>query len=386
MGPPTSRPWSFYEMAKWVLRRFLGQRRFSDLREWLGAPRLSHGAPERSGQETWEKQTFDLAARLKGYVTESLARRRALEKELARMRYPELYKAELDVIVEIFQAERAAPSSADSASVIITNFNYGRYVQQALESVIAQTHGSVELVVVDSASTDSSPETLREMLGKVSTTPWRLARLKHNVGPAAARNVGVRLARCEFVFILDADNHLLSTCVENHVRAALQGNADAAYGIIRTFGAAPRLLSDRPLSTERLAQGPYIDAMALFRRSALLQIGLYSTEPALDGWEDYELWVRFAALGRTVAFIPEVLSHYRSHEHSLISVASLDTRGAWTYLFDNYPGIFGTLSADDKMKEAERRARLATLASLRTSKHQSDAEAECKCRDGFKEL
>src|SRR5438876_3714927 len=125
MGPPTSRPWSFYEIAKWALRRILGQRRCSDLREWLGAPRLSHGAPEGSGQETWEKQTLDLAARLKGYVTESLARRRALEKELARMRYPELYKAELDVIAEIFQAERAAPSSADSASVIITNFNYG---------------------------------------------------------------------------------------------------------------------------------------------------------------------------------------------------------------------------------------------------------------------
>jgi glycosyltransferase involved in cell wall biosynthesis len=214
----------------------------------------------------------------------------------------------------------------------------------------------------------------------VSSVPWQLVRLKHNIGLPAARNLGIRLARGEFIFMLDADNHLLPQCIESHLREAEASKADATYGMIRTFGSVSTLLSDGQFSAERLAEGPYIDAMAMFRRSVLLDLGLYATDSALYGWEDYELWVRLAARERRVAFIPAVLSHYRFHQQNMISIASLDTRAAWTYLFASYPEIFGKMSADEKDREVERRAWWIAESGKATLRPEGP-EVGCGCGD-----
>ena len=329
--------------------------------------------------ETADEGDQELKARFKRYVLESLAQRRALELELAGLRYPELYDREIGVVAAVSRAGDVPTSWPSSASVVITNFNYGRYVAGTLESVLDQTHNRLEIVVVDDNSTDHSADVLTRVLEQVTSVPWQLAKLKHNVGLPTARNTGVRLARGEFVFVLDADNHLLSPCVEAHIKAAQKETADAAYGMIRTFGGATRVLSDAPFSAERLARGPYIDAMALFRRSALLEMGMYSTEAELYGWEDYELWLRLAAHKRRVAFIPSELSHYRVHGQNMISVASMDTRGAWTYLFEKYPTLFGDLSPAVREAETERRARFAASTVRLASRSRSDLEVPCGC-------
>jgi glycosyltransferase involved in cell wall biosynthesis len=341
----------------------------------------SPSGPRGQAREKERVRGLELKARFKSYVIESLARRRALERELAELRYPEHHQRELGVVAELAE-NRAAPSIwsvPGAVSVIITNFNYGRYVGHAIDSVRRQTHDRVELVVVDDASSDSSPDQLERMLAPASPMPWQLVRLKHNIGLPAARNLGVKVARGEFVFILDADNHLLPECIVSHVRAAQESKADAAYGMVQTFGTVGSLLSDGEFSAERLARGPYIDAMALFRKSALLEVGLYSTEPALYGWEDYELWVRLAVRGRHVVFIPTVLSHYRFHQVNMISVASLDTRGAWTHLFSSYPEIFGHLSPAARDREVERRSRLVGESADSTFEQESKARVDCGC-------
>jgi glycosyltransferase involved in cell wall biosynthesis len=247
--------------------------------------------------------------------------------------------------------------------------------------VLRQTHKRVELVVVDDASSDHSPEEVARALEQASSVPWQLIRLRHNIGLPAARNIGVKLARGEFVFILDADNHLLPWCLEDHVHAAEKSGADAAYGMVKTFGTVSRILSDADFSAQRLARGPYIDAMALFRRSALMEMGLYAMEPELYGWEDYELWVRIAALARPVTFVPSVLSHYRFHQTNMISIASLDTRGAWAYLFSTYPGIFGEMSAEKQEQEAERRALQVGESADLTFQRDADVAVDCGCED-----
>jgi GT2 family glycosyltransferase len=370
------------ELLKGALRRLLGVARYAEVRDWARDVRSPNGARGQA-REKERVRGLELKARYKSYVIESLARRRVLERELAELRYPEHHHRELGVVAEVSE-NLAAPSTwsaPGSVSVIITNFNYGRYVAHAIDSVRRQTHDRVELMVVDDASSDASPNQLERMLGPAAPMPWQLLRLKHNVGLPAARNLGVKMARGEFVFILDADNHLLPDCVESHVRAAQESKADAAYGVVQTFGTFGGLLSDGEFSAERLARGPYIDAMALFRRSALLEMGLYSTEPALYGWEDYELWVRLAAQGRPVIFIPTVLSHYRFHQVNMSSVASLDTRGAWTYLFSSYPEIFGHFSPAERDREVERRSRLVGESANSTFEQEPAARVDCGCDD-----
>lgn len=332
-------PWS---IAKAGARLVLGERRYLEFRDRLWELR-GELTPSPVRLRQLHARLLEVRARFKSYVLQSLDRQRALEKELARLKYPALCRGDLDVVAEIVVQGDMAPGSADSVSVVITNYNYGRYLPEAIESVLAQAHRPVELVVIDDASRDGSAEVLERALGRGDAVSSTRILLKHNIGQAAARNVGVRLARGEFAFILDADNRLLPGCLERHVRAARAADADAAYAVVRVFGPVSyrrEVLSDGPFNVERLSKGNYIDAMALFRRSALLEAGLYSTELVLYGVEDYELWLRFAAQRRKVEFVPDVLSEYRVHGQNLLSVAELDLRGALAHLHTKYPGIF----------------------------------------------
>ncbi len=282
-------------------------------------------------------------ARAKALLIEATRRQRAAEKELARLRRPELYRAALDVVAEITAEGELAADDPATVSVVITNFNYGRFLPLTLRSVFAQTHRSLEVVLVDDASTDDSPEMLGRLLVNGRPVPAQRVLLQHNVGLGTARNVGVRLARGRYVFILDADNHLLADCLRAHVERARTTGADAVYAMIRKFGDSTELLSAVPFSPARLVTRAYIDAMALFRRDALMEAGLYVMD--FYGWEDYELWLRFAAQRRPVEFIPRVLSHYRAHGQSMLSITNLDTRSTRARLAHLYPDLFALTGA-----------------------------------------
>ncbi|WBJ98770.1 glycosyltransferase family 2 protein [Methylocystis parvus] len=87
-------------------------------------------------------------------------------------------------------------------SVVITNYNYGRFLGDAIDSVLSQTHSEVECVVVDDGSTDNSRDV-------IASRPRVVAIFKENGGQAQALRTGVEAARGEIVISLDADDWLL---------------------------------------------------------------------------------------------------------------------------------------------------------------------------------
>src|SRR5271165_7143352 len=90
--------------------------------------------------------------------------------------------------------------SAPLISVVIPTYNYGRYVPQAVESVLAQTFKDFEIIVVDDGSTDDTPQQLEPYQDRIRVHK------QANQGVSAARNAGVRLARAALVAFLDADD------------------------------------------------------------------------------------------------------------------------------------------------------------------------------------
>ena len=101
------------------------------------------------------------------------------------------------------------------------------------------------------------------------------------------------------------------------------------------------LLSASPWDPQRLRRGNYIDAMSMIRRSALLDVGGYTDDIRLHGWEDFDLWCRFAARGMRGLLVPEVLCRYSLSEASMISVTNLDSSDAWGLLRELYPSVLG---------------------------------------------
>jgi glycosyltransferase involved in cell wall biosynthesis len=222
-------------------------------------------------------------------------------------------------------------------SVLLTVYNYADLVDQAIGSVAASNYSDYELVVVDDCSGDDSLRVIRETLARF---PWMTATVVargQNQGLAAARNCALEHARGEFVFILDADNQIYPHALARLVAALDEDQgASFAYGIIEQFGPeGPRgLMSWHGWNPGRLRYGNYIDAMAMIRRDALLEVGGYTSDRRLGGWEDFALWCTFAERGSAGVRVPEILARYRTGVHSMLMMTDIDATTAWSALVE----------------------------------------------------
>ncbi len=100
-------------------------------------------------------------------------------------------------------------------SVIIVNYNYGRFLKQAAESVFEQSYKNVECIIVDNASTDESADVLEEISAQYPNVKIMLR--EENGGQSLASMDGFAASSGEYVIFLDADDYLLASFIETHV-------------------------------------------------------------------------------------------------------------------------------------------------------------------------
>jgi glycosyltransferase involved in cell wall biosynthesis len=236
--------------------------------------------------------------------------------------------------------------SAPTISVIVTLYNYREYVQQCLKSLedsnTAAIPGGIEVVIVNDASTDDSLKEA-EAWQRTSRHPVRIVDKRLNTGLADARNLGLQLARAPYALILDADNMVFPRALAELHRTIVRDHSAAAYSILCRFEGTHNnlqgLLSYFDWDPQMLVERPYIDAMALFDREKLIELGGYDTELykfGWFGWEDYDLWLRIANAKLKVSFIPNVLCLYRHHEKSMSNATNLFELELGGHLFEKY--------------------------------------------------
>jgi len=213
---------------------------------------------------------------------------------------------------------------APLVSIVIPSSDYERFVAAAVESALSQSHRPVEVIVVDDASTDGTARVLERFGDRI-----RSVRLERRRGPSAARNVGLALARGEYVQFLDADDLLHPLKVE----ACLRGFGpdvdlvfteneyftDGRDGRGRAIGArALDLFRARPMAWDPSRTAEYFlrcevqTGMPLHRTEFLRLHGGF--REGLWSLEDVELHFRLVAAGARVQRIDRVLLHCRHHE------------------------------------------------------------------------
>lgn len=217
-------------------------------------------------------------------------------------------------------------------TVIITLFNYSKYIEECLDSVsqsnIDDLPGNIEVLVIDDCSTDNSATIVEQYL-ETSDLPICLIKKWFNTGLADARNIGLELASSPYVFILDADNWIYPHCLSILYAQIKSEKYAAVYGEISQFDNDTRKelnrISCHPWNVNKLVKQPYIDAMAMFDKNILLKVGGYSTdliEYGWFGWDDYDVWLKLAQSNYSCKFIPKVLSAYRVHSNSMINTTN----------------------------------------------------------------
>src|SRR3984893_11930323 len=107
------------------------------------------------------------------------------------------------------------PFNLPLVSVIIVNYNYGRFLKQAAESVFEQTYPNIECIIVDNASTDCSTAVLLDISSEYPGA--KILRRKDPGGQSLASKEGFAASSGEYVIFVDADDYLLASCVETHV-------------------------------------------------------------------------------------------------------------------------------------------------------------------------
>jgi glycosyltransferase involved in cell wall biosynthesis len=183
-----------------------------------------------------------------------------------------------------------------TVSVIVTSYNYGRYVGAALESVRRQTLGDFEAIILDDGSTDDSLRVIERFL---NDPRFRLIRQKH-AGQPQTKNRGLVEARAPYIAFLDADDVWAPAKLEKQV-ARFQ--ADPSLGVVCTR----RTLMDADGRAKACHDAPtpsgyVLDAM--FRQnfvcfsSAMLRAGVVEHVGRFDETIplaiDYDFWLRVA--------------------------------------------------------------------------------------------
>ena len=137
-------------------------------------------------------------------------------------------------------------------SVIVDNYNYGRYLAQSIESALAQTYARTEVIVVDDASTDDSPTVIRRYARVVPVFK------AVNSGQASALNAGFLASHGEIVIFLDADDYLEPDAVAREEAVGGIPHRDLDFldrARIRSFSSIQRSLKALE-AAEKIELGP----------------------------------------------------------------------------------------------------------------------------------
>ena len=226
--------------------------------------------------------------------------------------------------------------AAPLVSVVIPTYNGERFLREAVDSALAQTHKPLEIIVVDDGSTDG---TLAILAGYGSRI--RVFR-QENTGQSAARNVGISKAAGEWIGFLDQDDLWDPRKIEKQLAAATEG-VDAILSDLRMIddnGVTTRERCYNLPRNARLALGDIItnpgwSQMMVVRRRALEAVGGFDRTNRF-GTEDYQLRLRLAATGHNFRYVDEVLASYRWHGTNMSSDRNTISRGAIHSLTDTF--------------------------------------------------
>lgn len=205
-------------------------------------------------------------------------------------------------------------------SVIIPCYNYGRFLPDAVNSVLGQKKDglAVEIIVVDDGSTDDTAAVAQRLGSSIQYI------YQENQGPSAARNSGIRIARGDYLVFLDADDLLTAGTLASHI-----DNFSAHPELDVSVCLSLQIFENKdgktasylwPLKCAHLDMHlchSNISPIHTFMLRAHVAQDLGFFDPGLRACEDQDYWLRCAALGKRIGPNPEGLVIYRKHDGSL---------------------------------------------------------------------
>ena len=203
---------------------------------------------------------------------------------------------------------------APLVSVVMPVLDGARWLEEAIASILDQTHRALELIVVDDGSKDASPEIATAAAARDQrVTLLRLERDPASRTSGRAANAGIALARGDFVARMDADDAALPQRLEKQLAFLAERGLDACGGLAATMGAVEKELwfpeSHDAVERELIFRVGILHPTMLAKAELMRRLP-YSETVA---HEDYEWQIRAATAGARLGNLQEVVLRHRVH-------------------------------------------------------------------------
>lgn len=207
----------------------------------------------------------------------------------------------------------------EQVSVVITHYNLGKYLLDAVGSVLRQTFKNFEIIVVDDGSDEADSIKVIEELIK-QHPKIKLIRQK-NCGLSTARNKGIEKASGEYIICLDADDKLHPKFLEKTI-GEFNNNKQNNVGVVTTwlkmFDQKNEIMVLKHKEVHELLLMNALHVASMFKKTAWKEAGGYKSIMK-EGYEDWEFWISIVEAGYDWVVFPEVLFYYRVRKTSMIT-------------------------------------------------------------------
>lgn len=209
-------------------------------------------------------------------------------------------------------------------SVVMSVYNSEAYLSEAIESIINQTYGDFEFIIVNDGSTDLS----LEIIEKYASLDNRIRVVsRENHGLAYSLNESIRLARGEWIARMDSDDISLPSRFENQLLYIRKTGVDICGGAAKLIGYKTRQVwyrdeTDSEIKLRLCFSSSFIHPTIMMRSELAKK---YCYDESYEQAQDYELWTRISAAGYKMANTSTPLLLYRVHK-SQISQKNEDTK------------------------------------------------------------
>lgn len=238
--------------------------------------------------------------------------------------------------------KKSIQTSKPLVSILITCYNYDKFVGQAIESSLNQTYDNIEIIVVDDKSDDNSLDIIKKYSNKI-----KIIKHKENKGVVFSRNELIRESKGDFFIFLDADNYFSPDNISKTVDFIIKNNLDVVYHDMITVSGDKEVgeIIYPEYNIERLKNHNYIDSCSMVRKSTL---GDVEFDKKLDKLthEDWDFFLHLGLRGAKIEKNWENKFYYRVKPGSRnLSPSDSDNSNVhyaelYEYIYKKYEKLF----------------------------------------------
>ena len=236
-----------------------------------------------------------------------------------------------------FNNKICANTATPKVSVLIPCYNQGGFIAEALTSVEAYAPDETEIIILNDGSNDQKTV---QILEAIAATGYQVLN-QENKGLSQARNQMILSSKADYILPLDADNRICANFIENALNILEQQEQTAVvYGHRKEFGMRNDTINIAKFEVDNLLKQNFIDACAVIRKKAVLDLDGY--DPKLKALEDWDLWLGLVSKKWEFANLDFTCFEYRVRPNSMVTkLESDDFRlECFKYIYQKHLSLF----------------------------------------------